>query len=1093
MGRYGQAILTIVGTVVGAYFGYPALGAALGSLAGGALFPPQLPTVQGPRLSDITTTGATVGVPIPRGWGTFPAAGCIIWQGDVREVIVSEDVGGKGGPEQTVETPTYFQDFALGLNDGEIAGVRRIWANGKILYDRTPQRSDEALSAFNSRLAQSDALDEIMAVYLGTETQEPDPTIEAAEGMGEISAFRGLAYLMFTNWQCLPEDGNRIPQQWKVECYTAGAALANDVSEYANEVLYEWDVGNAIPMNALNVHQYEAIKTGLSSIPVSGFFDTLGEAIAACETARGRPYEFYTGYSLREPGESYDQHNVLIAGTPVSGRGGGADVTDVFLAYNHFRPSQYIFSETSNYWCTATIPLDGAYYWAAGVGITGHDTEGAVWRRYDPPGEDDGFMDVQPACGAFMGANGSYDCAIRVRRIPQAPPSPCAGASMIGENWCVDSAGQLVRAGEWVLDTSQDYLVLQVFEQNTAGFQPQVETYPLGPALPEGHINDTQAFWEAAYTRAALYGYMPEGLTYGVHYPALQSFGYKRTFSSATVTTNKIPLTDIIRDLSLEAGMLESDLAMTDLADLRVIGYVRTRVMTARAAIDPLRSFGFFDCYESNRQLKFVRRGRGIVDAIGEDELGVHVVGDEPPSKVTTRKLMDYDLPRQVRIHYMSQSRDYEAGQQDSPIRIETSAVNDMDFELPIVLEDDEAAQIASVLWADLWASRWVHAIQVDAHYQHLEPTDCIAVPVDGNWERMRIVAITDALPNVRKLELVRDDDGAYISYAVAEEPPIRIPPLAVVAPTELVLLDLPPLRDEDDDAGLYAAARIMAEDSVFRGAGILRSSDGGANYTRIASVGSETTMGTLVQDAPDGPTTIWDEGNSIYVDLQNGSLSSRTADAVLTGANAAAIGGHGYWEIIQFRDVTQVTETIFQLTGLLRGRRATEHNVGLAAQGDKFVMLSTGTLSRIPLDLALVGKAMLYKAVTAGLPIDSATVTEFTGAGEALKPFTPGRVLGERNTALDLTITWIRRGRFGETLQPGTDVALSEEVEDYEIDILNSAGTVVRTISVSEETTTYSANQQQIDLGAPQVDITVRVYQISARVGRGHYAQATL
>lgn len=1064
----------------------------LGSLAGGYLFPPVLPTVSGPRLQDITGTAATVGAPIPRGWGTFPAAGCIIWQGDVREVIVSDEVGGKGSPSQTVETPTYFQDFALGLNDGEIEGVRRIWANGKIAYDRTPQRDDETLEQFNARLAQSDALSDIMTVYLGTEIQDPDPTLEAAEGIGEVSAFRGLAYLVFTSWQCKPEDGSRIPGQWKVECYTAGAALANDVSEYANEVLYEWDVGNELPLNAQNVHEYEALRTGLSAFPVSGTFSTLQAAQSAIETARGRTYGVYTYYSLKEPGSIGDEINISVGGTPVSARFGGHDATDIFLAFNHFSPATYVYTETTNYWCTNEIPMDGVYHWGEGVGITGRDTDGIVWLRYDPPGGDDPFMDIQASCGAFMGSNGSGDCAIRVRRLPQPPSSPCIAGSAIGDNWCVNAAGQLVRAGEWLLDNSQNYLVLQSLDQDTGGMG-EVNAYPLNPVLPLGHVNDTQAFWEEAYTTAVLYGYMQEGLAYGVDYPALQGFAYVREFSSATITTNKIPIADIIRDLSIEAGMLEADLDLTDISELLVTGYVRTRVMAARAAVDPLRSVGFFDGYESNGKIKFIRRGKAAAFALDDDDLGAHIVGEDAPSRITTRKLLETELPRQVRVHYLSQSRDYEAGQQDSPVRIEVDSVNDMDIELAVVLDDDEAAKIASVIWADYWASRHVHEIAVDARFHALEPTDPGLVPVDGRMERMRIVDITDSLPNVRKMTLMRDDDGSYVSFAVAEPPPLRVPPLTPLSPAELVLLDLPALRDEDNNAGIYAAARPLISGATFKGAAIMRSTDGGGNYTVVTQVGSPTPMGVLVTAPSAGPTTIWDDEAVIRVDLQSGVLENRTADAVIAGANAAAIGAHGRWEIVQFRNVTQITETIFDLSGLLRGRRGTEHNVGTSEAGDRFVMLSMGTLVRVPLDLAFVGQELKYKAVATGVSIDSATVMDFTGEGEVLKPFSPVLIEGTRNDDGDLTITWIRRGRIGHTLAPGTDIPLSEEIEDYEVDILNGDLEVRRTISVTDRTTTYLAPQQILDLGAVSESIIVRVYQISAAVGRGHYAEETL
>lgn len=1102
MGKYGQAILTIVGTVVGAYFGYPALGAALGSLAGGYLFPPVLPTVQGPRLADITSTSATVGTSIQRGWGTWPTPGCIIWQSDVREVIEKEDVGGKGSPSQTVETPTYYQDFAVGLNDGEIQGIRRMWGNGKIIVDRKLRNPLNAGDTFYGRaiqqLLRSQMEFDKMEIYLGTEDQEPSPTIEAALGVGNISAFRGLAYVVFVNWKCKPEDGNRIPGQLKFELYQNGIEEDAVLDIYANEQLLPWN--SLLEEDPRNPRASSTTYTyGISEALGMQPYGTVSQAIAAATLAGGDP----GGWPMLD-------HRLV--GWALSFYGNGDEImpwdectiADQFpnehltlnLIFARFdTTTTLIMGSSSLSYCALEACEATSLFWGQNSSCIGSNSGGHGTYHVIENG----------VCGnAFGFALGSQistcsggkrvfqleDGHISVRRHPEAPADPCYATIDGTTAYCLNYYGEVIPATPWVLDTSTTYRVLQSYEDTNIA----VTAYPLSPARPFGHPQYTdQSFWEGAYALAEARGLMPSGLTYGVDYPQLQNYAYKRESTGKSVTTLKIPLWHIIRDISIEAGMTEDQLDLTGITDIMITGYIRTRVMTARAAIDPLRSFGFFDAYESNGKLKYVKRGGPIVATIPADDLGVHISGEEAPSKITTRKLMDYDLPRQVRVHYIAESRDYEAGQQDSPVRIETDAVNDLDVELAIVLEDEEAAKIASVLWADYWASRWVHEIVVDAEYHDLEPTDPIEVPVDGNMERMRIVSVLDVLPNVRKFDLQRDDDGAYISYAVAETPPLTTPPLAIISPVEVVLLDLPPLRDEDNNAGVYAAARPIARDAIFQGAGIMRSADGGSNFATVANVSSTTPMGIVAGAVPVGPTTIWDEGNAIVVELVAGELESRTADAVLAGANAAAIGGHGFWEIVQFRDVEQLSETLYRLTGLLRGRRGTEHNVGLAEDGDRFVMLSTGTLTRVVLDLSLVNKPMLYKAVAAGLPIDGAPTQEFTGEGEALKPFSPGWLAATRDPAGDITITWIRRGRIGQTLAPGADVPLSEEIEDYEVEIMSDDGEARRTISVLEEVALYTAAQQVVDFGAVQPEITVRVYQISAAVGRGHYSEAVL
>jgi hypothetical protein len=120
------------------------------------------------------------------------------------------------------------------------------------------------------------------------------------------------------------------------------------------------------------------------------------------------------------------------------------------------------------------------------------------------------------------------------------------------------------------------------------------------------------------------------------------------------------------------------------------------------------------------------------------------------------------------------------------------------------------------------------------------------------------------------------------------------------------------------------------------------------------------------------------------------------------------------------------------------------------------------------------------------------ASVEEFTGRGVALKPFSPVHVTGDLDGA-DWVIGWTRRDRMQLDYVAGADTVMSEQEEDYEVDILGADGEVLRTISVSEPEARYSEAQQITDFGAAQESLTVRIYQISVAVGRGYPVEATL
>ena len=105
-------------------------------------------------------------------------------------------------------------------------------------------------------------------------------------------------------------------------------------------------------------------------------------------------------------------------------------------------------------------------------------------------------------------------------------------------------------------------------------------------------------------------------------------------------------------------------------------------------------------------------------------------------------------------------------------------------------------------------------------------------------------------------------------------------------------------------------------------------------------------------------------------------------------------------------------------------------------------------------------------------------------------QPWRRPRALG------DLTIRWTRRSRALSADNWGAlEVAVAEELEAYEIEILDGA-TVKRVLSSTVTSAVYTGAQQTADWGtplAPGDTLTVRIYQLSALVGRGAPKTATL
>ncbi|MCX7900075.1 MAG: hypothetical protein N2444_08350, partial [Methylocystis sp.] len=199
-------VLQTVGSAIGGAIGGP-IGGVLGRLAGtlggaaiDAALQPHAPPryAVGPRLKFMDGITSNEGAGVPRVYGRARLGGQMIWATRFLESVnVSFDQqqprGGKGGGNNAAPnlrvTYSYSANFAIGICEGEIAFVRRIWADG----------SELDLTTLPIR------------VYKGTEDQTPDPLIAAKEGAENTPAYRGLAYIVFENLQ-LASFGNRIPQ-----------------------------------------------------------------------------------------------------------------------------------------------------------------------------------------------------------------------------------------------------------------------------------------------------------------------------------------------------------------------------------------------------------------------------------------------------------------------------------------------------------------------------------------------------------------------------------------------------------------------------------------------------------------------------------------------------------------------------------------------------------------------------------------------------------------------------------------------------------------------------------------------------------------
>lgn len=1133
MSNVGQAVLTVVGTVVGAYFGNPELGMALGSLAGSALFPTQLP--DGPKITDNRTTTASLGEPVPFGFGTFSVSGTFIYAGPIIESAVTS---GKGGPEQ--KTFNYNQTIAIGLCEpcidleDAIGGVTRIWENGALVYDIRPQLQANTLTGdlaetddeYANRQQASAAYAATFTLYTGTEDQLPDPSIESIEGVGNVGAYRALAYIVWPNRQLQVAQGLRHPN-FQVECYQKGVTNCVTQVEASQSVLYPWDDGGPYedPTNVRNVNTFQFINSDPSAPggPLAGtIFNTAADAIAYAGTIYGQDltkFQTYCTLDYETLIASIQSHAAALA----PGDSSALTISQVPYTYAvqlRFNSKQVGpgAAPEGDYWEFTEICNPGPWYRAAGYefwqypGI--HKVSAAPAADGGPqpdliaPYIENKFVNCGGSIPASAWAYSSEDAVLNVMRAEGLPASPCEGLPDAPDpDYCMRPDGRWIKKANWVLSPiiANGWHVLQI------GYQlgPN-RLYPsLSPVILAADPQGTEEFWTTAYNAAVIAGTMPSGMIYQgdasggtSRYPRQVSQVYQLNLEICEGQGAQTSVGDIIRKVCTRAGVVSVE--ASDMDSVFVDGYQISSLCSGASIIQPLRSVAFFDAVESATTLRFQSRGKPIVATLTDDDIGAYDIssgGATCPPKVKITRTMDTELPRQIRVHYIATQRDYQDGEKDSQFRLTTKAVDDQDIQLPFAIHDTQALQTANVLWAVQWAQRNAYEIAVDQSWAQLEEGDAIAIPIEGFFKRVLLTQDTDASGVLRTFQAVDDNSDSYTSTAVAPPSEFKPPIIPIIYLTRVEFLDLPALQDADNDAGFYIAAQrdLSSAGNHWTGCTISKSVDGGATFSIAFAITKEASIGVLYAPVAASQAFVWDDDTMIFVDVASDvfTFESRTDDAVLSGANAAAMGADGRWEIVQFANAELVSANRWKLSRLLRGRRGTEDVMGTSQAGDTFVLVSGGDLGRVALNTDEIGAARTYKAVSIGAAYATGVDSVFTGHAEALVCFSPVDVTVTQLTDGDLLIRWTRRDRLGRTLMSGVDMPLSDPPLQFQVDILDlspsSPEHVIRSFTVNDAVqVTYTAAQIFADFASSLPEsLRLAVYQMSPVLGRGTPALA--
>lgn len=1071
-----QLAISAAGAAVGFVIGGP-MGASIGWSMGSLLGASFGPATEGPRLSDLKVQISSYGAAIPKVYGGVQIAGNVIWARPLTERASTS--GGKGGPPQT--TYSYYANFAVAFSDGIVPGIRKIWFDARVVYDIS-EGAGAKTKAASSRFAQ------YFTWYDGSETQLPDPTIESFEGVGNVEAYRGTAYIVFHG---VPVDG-RVPNV-RVET-TTDTPDETDVQQLVALQVFDWEETALGPR-----HSRGGAMTFVVEDEAGGALathDTFDEAYAAMLTASGGLNSHYIGYwtstdpsgngvmsAFNHPGGARDElldglgprfvwlgFNVEPAGVIVDNGGPELDPMCATLMDQGATPdmdTNFMFSDT----------LGGDGKWGHAGLVRFQHTGGAALTN---PGYNDitnNCINYEQSGGHFPVASLSGHTRIRIERVPTLPANACVPgdpdvlgiAEMPGDPaFCISANGDISPNYTFTPETGTFRQLLPLVAGDGL-FGTVVTQYPQGPILRDTDPNyDNAAWWDARAADAGISG------VYGIDYGVVVTEAGVGGATTAEVPEGSVLLADIVADICAQCGLPGGRIAVATLTDT-VQGYTRTGVMSGRAALDPLRKAYYFDAVENGDVLQFVKRGGASVAALTADDLGAVEDGGEPVELVAPTRMQETELPAKVVVSYAVRAADYQAGTQQAQ-RSTTGSRQFETLQLPIVMTDQKGAEVADVLLNDAWSGRSERRFSTTRAWAKLLPTDVVSLD-DGEFSYL--VQITE-----------KSEAGPVIQWTARDVVPAVYSPNVTPSPTaggggevrfdgpiRAVLMDLPALRDDDiGSAGFYAAAGGFGGD--FRGGGLYRSADD-VSYALVQALNVPAVIGyatTALGDYAGGNTV--DEVSAVTVTLlgDHDELAGITRAELLNDGNACMLGR----EVLQFQRATLVGVRTYRLTGLLRGRKGTEQHMAGHAADERFVLLDPASVYRVSQQLSDIGTAY-YKAVAHGMAVADMPPSEFTNTAAALRPLSPVH-LARAAISGGFAVRWVRRARGGGAWTDGTDVPLGEASEQYRVRVLDG-GTVL-------ETQTVTAPYAEV---GNYPGMTVEVCQLSATVGAGFPATIEL
>lgn len=545
------------------------------------------------------------------------------------------------------------------------------------------------------------------------------------------------------------------------------------------------------------------------------------------------------------------------------------------------------------------------------------------------------------------------------------------------------------------------------------------------------------------------------GLAYAVFEDmALESFGNRIPMLSFELIAEEDPVSvgAIIGELG--GAQIDAD------CPAQVLGYVADGA-SVRAAIAPLVELVSADSWYDGHRLRIAEQPDALAE-LPADSLGARI-GESVAPRIRRTRAARGRAASAVELGYADVARDFQSGLQRADRFTGPRAIG---LDLPAAMGAAMAHGFARRLLASREAGD--ETLEISVPWRHLPLLNGGAVRVAGtprvwriqsiNWVAMHLSVTLVPLVETTSL-LLPADAGRSLA-----------PPDLIHGPTRLVLLDLPLLEAGTALAPVVVAAAAGPSSPGWKGAGLLRSLDGGLSWQDAGSTAAPATIGTAPEALGMASAAVFDMHNSLVVDLLHEAMSLHPADdaALLAGGNLAMLEG----EVLQFGAAERLGPARYRLTRLLRGRRGTEHAIFGHVPGETFVLLERESLMPVEIPYGVPSLAVM----ATGIGDASGVRQDLASPGIALRPLAPVHLSALRRADGALALNWIRRSRDGWQWIDAVESPLGEERERYRITVAPDVG-VGEVLEIGEPQSLVPAAQISgwQAVGANRISVTVQ------------------